>query len=153
MRNTRLRAVAIVSLLCLATGGSVMLAGSKKSGKIKCEMSFNLKGWSAFYKTARGTGKITCNNGQSAAVAIKVTGGGLTFGKSQIDDGQGVFSPVSDIGQLFGSYAHAEAHAGAGKSAAAQALTKGEVSLALKGTGSGVDIGFDFGKFTIKRGG
>ncbi len=119
----------------------------------KCEMTFSLKGWSAFYKTAKGEGTITCDNGQTARVVLKTTGGGLTFGKSEIVDGQGVFSKVRSIDDLFGSYAHAEAHAGAVKSAAAQALTKGEVSLALTGTGSGVDIGVDFGKFTIKRAG
>ena len=101
-------------------------------------MSFNLAGWSAFYKTAKGEGTITCDNGQS-------------IGVTRIDEGHGAFSPVSGIGELLGSYAHAEAHAGAVKSVAAQALTKGEVSLALSGKGSGVDIGFDFWKFTIRR--
>jgi hypothetical protein len=111
-------------------------------------MTFSLAGWSAFYKTAKGTGTISCDNGQSAGVTIKVTGGGLTFGKSKVE-GDGKFSEVGDIKELFGAYASAGAHAGAVKSAAAQALTKGEVSLALSGTGSGVDLGVDFGKFTI----
>ena len=114
-------------------------------------MSFTLAGWSAFYKTAKGDGAITCDNAQAAKVAIKTTGGGLTFGKSKTVDGKGVFSEVTDIGELFGSYATATAHAGVVKSAEAQALTKGEVSLALSGTGSGVDLGIDFGKFTITK--
>ena len=41
-------------------------------------MTFNLKGWSAFYKTAKGDGTITCSNGQKARVKIKATGGGRT---------------------------------------------------------------------------
>ena len=118
---------------------------------VECRMTFNLKGWSAFYKTAKGEGTIHCNNGESAKVKIKATGGGITFGKSDVIGGTGKFSGARNIGELFGSYAQTEAHAGAGKSASAQAMTKGEVSLALAGTGRGVDIGFAFGKFTIER--
>src|SRR6267142_548229 len=84
---------------------------------VACRMTFNLKGWSAFYKTAKGDGTIRCDNGQQARVRIRATGGGITFGKS----------------------------------ADAQALTKGEVSLSLVGTGRGVDIGFAFGKFTLEK--
>ena len=47
--------------------------------------------------------------------------------------------------------ASAEAHAGAVKSSKAQAMTKGEVSLALSGTGDGWDLGIAFGKFKISR--
>jgi len=125
--------------------------GEEKEKLVKCRMTFNLKGWSAFYKTAKGDGTISCDNGQKARVRIRATGGGITFGKSEIIGGNGRFSGARDIGELFGSYVQSEAHAGAGKSADAQAMTKGEVSLALKGTGRGVDIGFAFGKFTIDR--
>jgi hypothetical protein len=118
---------------------------------LKCEMTFNLKGWSAFYKTSQGEGTIHCDNGQTAKVKIKATGGGITFGKSEITGGTGKFTGAKNIDELLGSYAQSEAHAGAGKSADAQALTKGEISLALSGKGRGVDIGFDFGKFTIER--
>ena len=114
-------------------------------------MTFNLKGWSVFYKTAKGNGTITCSNGQKARVTIQAKGGGLTFGKSEIIGGTGRFTGARNIDELFGAYVQSEAHAGAGKSADAQALTKGEVSLALHGTGRGVDIGFAFGKFTIDR--
>jgi hypothetical protein len=82
---------------------------------------------------------------------LKARGGGLTFGKSTIDDGRGEFSSVSDISELIGSYASAEAHAGAVKSAKAQVVTKGEVSLALSGTGSGWDVGVAVGNFIISR--
>ncbi len=140
-------------LLCIATGFAARAEekASEVKGKVKCHMTFTLAGWSAFYKTAKGNGTITCDNAQTARVALKTTGGGLTFGKSKTVDGKGVFSDVSDIGELFGSYATATAHAGVVKSAEAQALTKGEVSLALSGTGAGVDLGIDFGKFTITK--
>jgi hypothetical protein len=130
-------------------------APAEKSGGasalINCEMNFNIKGWSAFYKTSKGEGTIKCTNGATAKVEIKATGGGITFGKSEILDATGRFTGAKSIDELFGSYVQAEAHAGAGKSADAQALTKGEVSLSIAGTGRGVDVGFAFGKFTIKK--
>lgn len=119
--------------------------------EVKCEMTFSMKGWSAFYKTARGTGTVKCSNGQSSAVKLRAKGGGLTVGKSSIEDGRGEFSAVHDIDEIFGSYASAEAHAGAVKSAKAQVMTKGEVSLALSGKGRGWDLGVAFGKLTISR--
>lgn len=121
--------------------------------EIDCELSFNLSGWSLFYKTASGTGTITCDNGQSLPVTISAEGGGITFGKSSIENGVGKFSDVVDIEQTLGSYASAEAHAGATKSAKAIVATKGEVSLLLSGTGQGWDVGVGFGKFTIERAG
>lgn len=126
-------------------------AGGGQERLAACRMTFNLKGWSVFYKTASGDGTITCDNGEKARVRIKATGGGITFGKSEIVGGTGKFTGARSITELFGSYAESEAHAGAGKSADAQAMTKGEVSLTLAGTGRGVDIGFAFGKFTIEK--
>lgn len=127
-------------------------ASPARAEMTKCKMEFTLSGWSAFYKTASGNGTITCDNGRSAAVHIRTKGGGLTVGKSKVI-GHGTFSEVSDINDLFGSYAAAEAHAGAGTSKAAQAMTKGPVSLELTGSGQGVDLGFSFGSFTISRAG
>ncbi len=119
--------------------------------KTVCEMQFTLKGWSAFYKTAKGNGTITCDNGQKASVRIEARGGGLTAGKSQVSDGHGKFSSVNNISELFGSYGAASAAAGAGKSGEAHAMTKGEVSLALSGHGTGFELGVSFSRFTIKR--
>jgi len=116
---------------------------------VECTMAFDLKSWSAFYKSSKGDGTITCDNGQTANVKITAKGGGITFGKSDVVNGTGNFTGARGIKELFGSYAQSEVHAGAGKSAAAQALTKGKISLALSGTGKGVDLGFAFGKFTI----
>ncbi|MEA2165914.1 MAG: hypothetical protein QOK37_4041 [Thermoanaerobaculia bacterium] len=132
---------------------TLLLALSLRAfAETKCHMKFTLSGWSAFYKTAHGSGTVTCDNGQRARVKLSSKGGGITFGRSQID-GIGTFSDVSGIAQIFGTYVQSEAHAGAGKSAKASAMTKGEVSLSIVGKGQGVDVGIAFGKFTIERAG
>jgi hypothetical protein len=131
--------------------GPDTLALTGPPARTVCEMQFTLKGWSVFYKTAKGNGTITCDNGQKASVRIEAKGGGLTAGKSRVDDGHGKFSSVSNISELFGSYGAASAAAGAGKSGEAHAMTKGEVSLALSGHGTGFELGVSFSKFTIKR--
>ena len=118
-------------------------------GATKCRMTYSLSGWSAGYATASGSGTITCDNGQSARVSLRATGGGITAGKSKIVDGNGTFSEVADISELFGRYASADVHAGMGESSAAQVVTKGTVSLALSGTGKGIDLGVTFGEFVI----
>ena len=138
-----------LALIALAGLGAVPAA--QAAGNIDCELRYNLAGWSVFYKTASGAGTIHCNDGSSMKVKIRAKGGGLTFGKQTIDDGHGKFSEVRSIGELVGTYAQGGAHAGAVKSAGAQVITKGEVSLALAGTGHGIDIGIDFGKFEISR--
>jgi hypothetical protein len=139
-RRTALFAV----LLLLAVSGA-----AEARGTITCKLRFSMAGWSVFYKTASGDGTVSCDNGQRMAVHISAKGGGLTFGKSRIDNGFGEFSGVHDIRDVLGTYATAEAHAGASKSTKAQAMTKGEVSLALAGKGTGWDLGVAFGKFVI----
>lgn len=118
---------------------------------VKCSMTFSMTGWSVFYKTANGTGTINCSNGQSATVKLDAKGGGLTFGKSSIENGHGEFSGATGLDEVLGSYVSAEAHAGAVKSSKASVMTKGEVSLALSGVGRGWDLGVAFGKLTISR--
>jgi hypothetical protein len=129
----------------------VVPAVATAGGNVKCKLSFQMSGWSVFYKESSGTGTIKCSNGQSMTVKLRAKGGGLTVGKSTIDDGHGDFSSVSNINELLGTYASAEAHAGAVESAKAQVVTKGEVSLALSGTGSGWDLGVAVGNFIISR--
>lgn len=138
----------VLSCAVLVLGASRALAAPD----VSCSLTFTMKGWSAFYKTASGSGTIKCSNGQSLKVKLDAKGGGLTVGKSSIDDGHGKFSAVSSINELLGSYVAAEAHAGAVKSAKAQVMTKGEVSLALSGKGRGWDLGIAFGKLTISGG-
>jgi hypothetical protein len=136
----------LLTVLCATSA-----APARAEANIRCSMTFTMKGWSAFYKTADGAGTIKCSNGQSLAVKLSAKGGGLTVGKSSIENGKGEFSEVASVSELLGSYISAEAHAGAVKSAKAQVMTKGEVSLALSGTGRGWDLGIAFGKLTISQ--
>lgn len=121
------------------------------AGNIDCELRFNLSGWSIFYKTATGTGTITCDNGASIPVKISAKGGGLTVGRSTVSDGRGKFTGAYSLNDLIGTYGGAEVHAGASRSSNAQVVTKGDISLALAGTGRGWDLGVGFGKFVIER--
>ena len=147
-----MRNLILIGVLVMLFGFSEgVVAQDKAPATAKCNMKFNLKGWSVFYKTAEGSGRVTCNNGEKANVKINVTGGGLTFGKMDIRDGNGTFSEVIHIDEIFGPYLAAEAHAGAVKSVQASVYTKGEISLALSGTGRGMNIGIDFGKLEISK--
>jgi len=140
-----LPSLTLVALLALTAAPAAHAAGN-----VDCKLHFNLSGWSAFYKTAKGNGTITCDDGSSRAVRISAKGGGLTFGKSTIENGTGEFSGVHSVSETLGTYVAAEAHAGAVKSSKAQVMTKGEVSLALAGTGKGWDLGVAFGNFVIE---
>ena len=133
-------------------GLSLVLASpaALAKGKVDCNLRFDMKGWSAIYKTASGSGTITCDNGQKMDVTVSAKGGGLSVGKQKIEGGTGDFSGVSDIKETLGGYASAEAHVGAAKSGTAQILMKGDVQLKLAGAGKGWDVGVTFGKFTIK---
>jgi hypothetical protein len=151
MRPTKLcwtRSIAAAMVLA-ATGFYSVQADA--AGKIDCQMKFSVTGWAAIYKHAEGSGTITCSNGKSYNVEIVAVGGGLTAGKYKLENGTGKFSEVYDTTELFGSYAQGEANAGVVKSGVAQVLTKGNVSLALAGTGEGVNLGISFGKFTIRK--
>ncbi|MCI4567546.1 hypothetical protein [Lysobacter sp. CFH 32150] len=141
---TRFGSLLVAAVLLAASGAA------QARGTVDCKLRFSMSGWSVFYKTASGEGTVSCSNGQRMAVRISAKGGGLSFGKSRIENGTGEFSGVHDIHDVLGTYATAEAHAGASKSAKAQAMTKGEVSLALAGKGKGWDIGVAFGKFVIE---
>ena len=132
-RINPMRKLITFGVLAMLFGFSaVVVAADKAPAAVECHM-------------------VTCNNGETAKVKIKVTGGGLTFGKMDIRDGNGTFSEVLHIDEIFGPYVAAEVHAGAVKSAQASVYTKGEISLALTGTGRGMNIGVDFGKLVISK--
>ncbi|MGV8923927.1 MAG: hypothetical protein ACOH1L_11375 [Thermomonas sp.] len=141
-----LKLAALVSVLALGT-----VANTAQARETSCKMTFNLSGWSLFYKTAKGTGNVRCDNGQSMRVKLRAKGGGLTAGKTSVKNGIGAFTGVNDISDILGHYGTAEAHAGADKSASAQVVTKGDVSLALSGKGKGWNLGVAFGAFIIER--
>ncbi len=121
----------------------------KAKGKVQCAMAFELRSWAVFYKSGKGEGTITCNNGQKADVKIRTHGGGVQFGKNNIANGSGKFSPVRKLEELYGKYASVGGHGGAVKSRIGQSLSKDDISLDIKGTGTGVNFGFDFGSFRI----
>ncbi|HMK57364.1 MAG TPA: hypothetical protein VK448_12060 [Dissulfurispiraceae bacterium] len=150
MNNTGRKGVFFAALLfSLLFTAAVMPAEGAERAQTKCRMTFNLSGWSIVYETAAGSGTVTCDNGQSATVRLRVKGGGLTAGKYRLH-GKGEFSDVWDISEIYGAYAAAEAHAGAVKSADAQVLTKGSVSLAIASKGSGFNLGVSFSGFKIE---
>jgi hypothetical protein len=142
---TTRRCLAFVPVLALLAIG---IAPARAEAKTKCDLTFAIKEWAVLYKHAKGTGTITCSNGQRAHVAISSKGGGLTAGRFRIE-GHGEFSEVNDIRELYGSYVQAQANAGVVKSGAAVVVTKGEVSLGLAGKGEGWDIGVSLGNFVI----
>lgn len=150
VRGRRLAAVVGAVLLGVAGLGGAGTASAAQAD-IHCKLSYSLTGWSAIVEHANGRGTVTCENGQSMPVDITVKGGGLTAGKWRITDGKGSFTDVYHINEVLGSYASASANAGAGGSAGAGVLTKGTVSLALAGTGQGVNLGIAGAKFTISR--
>ncbi|WP_243048705.1 hypothetical protein [Dyella sp. RRB7] len=140
-----LSSILIVTALAVHPGQ----ARAEQPADLGCKMQFSLSTWSLIYKQSEGHGVVTCANGQSMHVKIVAKGGGLTVGKSHIDNGTGRFTDVHSMSEILGDYGDAEAHAGAGKASEAQVLTKGEVSLALSGTGEGIDLGVDVGEVTL----
>jgi hypothetical protein len=141
--------VKMAAALVLALAGAAPAA--QAAGNIDCELRYNLSGWSAFYKTSEGTGTISCDNGTSFPVKISAKGGGLTVGRTTITDGRGKFTGAYSVSDLVGTYAAAEVHASASRANDAQVMTKGDISLALAGTGTGWSLGIGFGKFVIER--
>jgi len=131
--------------LVLGLAGLSQAAAQKK---IDCELKYRLAGWSAFYKTQR-RGTITCDNGQSMRVGLTLKGGGITFGKTKIDDGRGKFSEVSNINDLLGGYAEAGAEP-ALSSPPSQGSHERHGHAALAGKARGGASGSP-GEFTIRE--
>ena len=140
-------AIALLAVAMLLVGG----VADARTGTMTCKMTYSLTGWSIFYKHVSGSGTVTCSNGQRMSVKLSAKGGGLTAGKYKVTNGFGEFSGVRNIGDVLGTYVSAGADAAAGKAGTAQAMTKGDVSLALSGTGEGWNLGVAFTGFTISR--
>ncbi|WP_109123658.1 hypothetical protein [Dyella sp. C11] len=144
--------MAALVLACAGAMTALPVSSAKAAdAEVKCDLSFSISGWSLIYKHAEGSGTVVCSNGQRANVKISVNGGGLTAGKYHIDNGKGDITHVHNIDDVFGSYAQAGAEAGVVKSGEAQVLSKGTVSLALHGSGEGVNLGVSVGAFEIER--
>jgi hypothetical protein len=139
-------ATSLLASLLMVAGGA-----QSRDGTMTCKMQYTLTGWSVIYKHADGNGTVRCSNGQRMAVKLSAKGGGLTVGKYKVRNGFGEFAGVRDISDVLGTYASAGADAAAGPGVTSQAMTKGDVSLALSGTGEGVNLGVAITGFTISR--
>lgn len=129
-----------------------LLSAPLAAKELRCSMTYDLAGGGAFYKRSTGIGVVTCDNGQKLNVSIDSKGGGLTFGSSKIEGGIGKFTGVHDIRDILGGYATGEANAGnSGNASKAQVVTKGSISLALTGKGTGRTLGISFGSFIISE--
>lgn len=142
-------ALAGVLFFSAGAGFAVSKKVQKEKGQTICTMKFELKSWSAFYKSGKGYGTIACDNGQKADVKLRSHGGGITFGKHNISDGKGKFSAVQDIKDLYGKYGAVGGEGGAVKSRIGQNLSKDDINLDIEGTGTGGGFGFDFSGFRI----
>jgi hypothetical protein len=139
-----------IALAGIALLGVQLAQAQEPRPDLSCSLHFSLSGWSALISRAQGTGTVTCADGSSLPVVITAKGGGLTAGRSHIDDGTGRFTHVHRIDDVLGRYVEGGAEAGVVHSGTAQVLTKGPVSLALAGRGEGIDLGVSVGEFTLK---
>lgn len=142
-------ATVLATLACALALAAAPRAGAA-SRNVDCRLDYQLTGWSLVYKHTTGNGRVSCDNGQSVPVRVSAKAVGLTAGKWKVDHGQGRFTNVRNIGEVFGRYAQASANLGVVKSGEAQVLSNGPVSLALAGAGAGVNIGVDIGAFRIE---
>lgn len=138
-----------IMLLCVGALTGLTATSAQAKAPLKCHLTYSMSGWSAIYQHAEGRGKVSCSNGQRAAVTISLHGGGLTAGKFHVS-GHGDITNVYSIRDVYGSYAQAGASAGAGRSGTAQVLTKGTTSIALSGSGEGVGLGVAVDAFKIE---
>jgi len=137
------------SLMVLSLSSEAKDKKKREPGKTNCTMQFHMKSWSVFYKSGKGAGSIKCDNGQKADVYLRSHGGGITFGKHNIADATGEFSPVKDLNELYGKYGTVGGEGGAVKSRIGYTLSKDDIDLNIKGTGTGGGFGFDFSGFRI----
>lgn len=141
------------SIVALCAAAMLLLLASPAVAKpTRCHLTYDVEGWSIFYKVTRGTGRIKCANGQAANVTIVAHGGGFSLGREVVKRGRGRFSGTEKIADLYGTYLEIDAHAGVGTDASvdARAMFKGSKRLSLLGKGSGINLGFAIGGFTIK---
>ena len=137
------------TLLWLALVAGSLAAGESRG--LDCDLSFTSKEWSFLYMRATGEGVVFCEDGSTMSVAIEAKGIGVTAGKWKITDGRGRFSHVDDIGEVLGTYLAVSGEIGLVRTGTTRLLSKGNVSLALAGSGKGVNVGVALGEFTISR--
>jgi hypothetical protein len=129
------------SIIALCAAALLLLLASPAVAKpTRCHLTYDVEGWSIIYKFARGAGQIKCVDGQTANVTIVAHGGGLSLGTEDVKRGRGRFSGTEKIADLYGTYIEIDA----------RAMFKGSKRLSLVGQGSGINLGFAIGGFTIK---
>lgn len=138
------------SILGSVLSAFILLSTSVFAEDDSCSITYNLSGWSALYQSYKGTGIVTCTNGQSAHVSLAQYGGGLTFGVLDIEQAKGKFSGIKDIQDIYGTYFFMDVHAGFARAADAQALLKGYIAFGGAGTGGGYTLGVALGGLTIR---
>ena len=64
------------SLLAAASAAVLSLSAIAPAAArdVSCRLDFDMAGWSVLYKTASGTGRISCDNGQAMAVLEQAAG-------------------------------------------------------------------------------
>jgi hypothetical protein len=137
--------------LAILAAAAARAEDQKAEDKISCEMEFSMKGWAAIYRTAQGSGTITCSNGEKMDVVLDSSGVGVAAGKGEVTGARGVFSPVEHTEELFGNYIGRSAAAAAGDANVASAFVKGDVSLAVYGQGKGIGLAKSGAILNIKR--
>ncbi|NOQ17399.1 MAG: hypothetical protein GQ581_10105 [Methyloprofundus sp.] len=130
---------------------AILMSCSYAAQAMDCNITYNLKGWSAFYKTATGTGMLSCSNGQSANVKLNLKGGGFTIGVIDITAGKGKVFGVKSINDVFSGHFTMGAHAGFIKSVEGRLVPHKTGVLRMHGKGTGYNIGFYLGALKIKR--
>lgn len=116
-----------------------------------CSFKYNLKGWSAFYRTGTGAGAVSCSNGQSASVKLNLKAGGFTFGVFDITEGKGKFLNVNNINDIYGGYFEVDGHAGFVKSVEGRALPFKPIFFSMTGKGTGYNLGFSLGAVIVSK--
>lgn len=115
-----------------------------------CTIKYNLTGWSFLYQGYKGTGLVSCTNGQSARVSLTSHGVGLTLGVIDIENAKGKFTGIKSIKDIYGTYFTIDLHAGFARSAEARTLFKGYIAGGGAGVGGGYNLGVAFSGLTIK---
>lgn len=142
---------ALLTLTAVFAAGIALPLQARAQDRHECELAYDMKGWSIFYRAGKGDGTITCSDGASIPVRITAHSGGPTLGVYEVIGGRGKFSKVYAVEDLFGTYFVAMGHAGAGAGAEGRGLFKGNASLSMTGTGTGINLGIAFGGLTIRR--
>src|SRR5215467_11155008 len=122
MKHMKHTLVVTLALATAALVGTRPATAEDERADLGCKLNFSLHGWSAIYSHAEGRGTVSCNDGSTMPVLITARGGGLTAGRSQVDNGIGKFTHVRAIDDVLGRYAQGEAHAGLTRSGTAQVL-------------------------------